>query len=186
VDIRALFTRGEEVGFIGALSVVRGRALPRGARIVSIEASLALPQAPQGAGPILRVGDRTSVFDDGLTRWLAQVATDLAAAKRSRFRWQRQLMDGGTCEATAFQRFGYRCAGLCVPLGNYHNMSPGGRIAAESIRLGDLVGLTRWLEGLVRRDARRRRRGDPLRDRLVDSLRRRRADLARDPFGTVP
>jgi putative aminopeptidase FrvX len=182
VDVRALFTRAEEVGFVGALSVARGRRLPRGARIVAIEASKALPDAPQGAGPILRVGDRTSIFDDALSRWLGRVAAGLAAG--GRFRFQRKLMDGGTCESTAYQLFGYRCAGLCLPLGNYHNMSERGRIAPETIRLSDLVGLVRFFEGLVRADgdAPRPGRTDPLRARLDRSLGRGRAGLARDPF----
>lgn len=184
VDVRGLFTRGEEVGFLGALAVADGTRLPPGARIVAIEASQALPEAPQGAGPILRVGDRTSVFDDGLTRWLARVAARLETERGKRFRWQRRLMDGGTCESTAYQLYGYRCAGLCLPLGNYHNMSKRGRIAAENVRLSDLVGLVRFFEGLVVHDRGAPRRGavDPLRRRLGASLRARRRDLARDPF----
>ena len=50
-------------------------------------------------------------------------------------------MPGGTCEATAFQLYGYRSAALCVALGNYHNCTPDGRIDAEFIDLGDLEGL---------------------------------------------
>jgi hypothetical protein len=56
VDVRALLTRAEEVGFVGAIAAARGRTVPAGARIVAIEASKAFPHAPQGAGPILRVG----------------------------------------------------------------------------------------------------------------------------------
>jgi endoglucanase len=184
VDVRALFTRGEEVGFIGALAVAKARRLPQGARIVSLEASKAFPHAPQGGGPILRVGDRTSSFDDGLTRWMARVGTALAGPRGRKFRFQRRLMDGGTCEATAFQLYGYRCAALCVPLGNYHNMSEEGEIRLESIHLSDLVGLVRFLEGLVRldRDCPKPGRIDPLRRRLDRGLQRRRSDLAGDPF----
>lgn len=183
VDLRALFTRAEEVGFVGAIAAARGGRLPAGARIVAIEASKALPHAPQGAGPILRVGDRTSVFDDGLTRWLARVAAELAGARGNRFAWQRRLMDGGTCESTAYQLYGYRSAALCVPLGNYHNMSERGRIAMESIRLSDLVGLVRFFEGMIQRDADCPRAGaaDPLRTRLEIRFRRGARDLARDP-----
>ena len=182
VDVRGLFTRAEEVGFVGALAVAQGRRLPRGARIVAVEASKALPSAPQGAGPILRVGDRTSIFDDALSRWLARVAGELE--RGGRFRWQRKLMDGGTCESTAFQLHGFRCAGMCLPLGNYHNMGERGRIAVETIRLSDLVGLVRFFEGMVRRDRDAPRRGgaDPLRKRLDRTLSRGRAGLARDPF----
>jgi endoglucanase len=176
-DVRGVFTRGEEVGFAGALAIARRRGLPRAARIVAIEASKALPNAPVGGGPILRVGDRTSVFDDGLTRWLARVAADLP------FPWRRRLMDGGTCESTAYQLHGYRCAALCLPLGNYHNGSERGRIAAEVISLADLVGLARFFEALVRDDAgARRARRDPLRARLDLRAREHRRELARNPF----
>jgi len=98
--------------------------------------------------------------------------------------WQRRLMDGGTCESTAYQLYGYRCAAMCLPLGNYHNMSERGRIAAESIRLSDLVGLVRFFEGLVRDEegAPRPGRPDPLRHRLEAGHARRRRELARDPF----
>ena len=34
---------------------------------------------------------------------------------------QRCLMSGGTCEATAYQLYGYETGGLCIALGNYHN-----------------------------------------------------------------
>jgi endoglucanase len=184
VDVRGLLTRAEEVGFVGAIAAARGGTLPRAARIVAIEASKALPHAPQGAGPILRVGDRTSVFDDGLTRWLGRVAAALAGPKGNRFAWQRRLMDGGTCESTAYQLYGYRCAALCVPLGNYHNMSERGRIAVESIRLSDLVGLVHFFEGMIRRDDDCPRAGapDPLQTRLEKRFRRSRRSLARDPF----
>ncbi len=187
VDVRGCFTRAEEVGFVGALAVARGRRLPREARLVAIEASKALPHAPQGGGPILRVGDRTSIFDDGLTRWIARVGVELAGPKGTRFAWQRRLMDGGTCESTAYQLYGYRCAAMCLPLGHYHNMRDGRgapRIAAETIRLSDLVGLVRFFEGMVRRDDDCPRRGatDPLRARLDRRFRAAARELRRDPF----
>jgi hypothetical protein len=51
------------------------------------------------------------------------------------------LMPGGTCEATAFQLYGFRSAALCIALGNYHNCTPDGQIDSEFIDLGDLEGL---------------------------------------------
>lgn len=184
VDIRGVFTRAEEVGFVGALAIAAAGRLPRGSRIIAVEASKALPHAPQGAGPILRVGDRTSIFDDGLTRWIARVGDELARTSRGGFRFQRRLMDGGTCEASVYQQFGYRCAGMCLALGNYHNMSKRGRIAAETIHLSDLIGLARFFEAMIHRDQQCPRAGrrDPLRTRLAALLRRSRAELHRDPF----
>ncbi len=185
IDVRAVLTRAEEVGFVGALAIASAGRLPPGARVIAVEASKALPNAPRGAGPIVRVGDRSSVFDDGLTRWVDAVARDLAASRGSgRFRYQRRLMDGGTCESTAYQQYGYRTTGICLPLANYHNMSERGTIAAEAIDFSDLVGLVRLFEGMVRRDRECPRRGsaDPLRKRLDALYRRSRAQLRRDPF----
>jgi endoglucanase len=183
VDVRGLFTRAEEVGFVGALACVRSGRLPAGSCVISLEASRALPHAPQGAGPIVRVGDRSSIFDDGLTRWLVTVAEGLAA-RRGGFRWQRRLMDGGTCEATAYQQLGMRSAALCVALGNYHNVTARGGIGVESIRLSDLVGLVRLLEALVRHDGDRPVAGGAgtLAPALLRRAARRRRELARGPW----
>jgi hypothetical protein len=62
-------------------------------------------------------------------------------------------------------------------------MSERGRIAAESIRLSDLVGLVRFFEGLVRFDAEAPRPGarDPLLGRLESRYERGQRELARDP-----
>ena len=117
---------------------------------------MSLPDAPQGGGPIVRVGDRTSVFDDRLTRWICGVGAGLAGPGGGRFAWQRKLMDGGTCESSAYQRFGYRCAGMCLPLGNYHNMTDAGGIGPERIDLGDFQSTVRLLVALA---ADRRRLG---------------------------
>lgn len=108
--------------------------------MLSLETSRALPHAPMGGGVIVRVGDARSLFDAPLMHALHAEAKALAAADR-KFRFQRRLMDGGSCEATAFCSAGYRAGGLCVPLGNYHNMKgldggPKG-IAAEEVRVSD-------------------------------------------------
>ncbi len=115
------FTRAEEVGFLGALAGIRAKALPRNARVLSLETSRALPHAPQGGGVIVRVGDARSLFDPRLMGVLHDVAKELAAEDSS-FRFQRRLMDGGACEATPFCAAGWRSGGLALPLGNYHNM----------------------------------------------------------------
>ena len=46
-------------------------------------------------------------------------------------------MSGGTCEATAYQEFGYQSAAVCVALGNYHNCGSGDRIKAEYVSVHD-------------------------------------------------
>ena len=62
-------------------------------------------------------------------------------ALRSAIRVQRCLMDGGSCEATAYAAFGYRTGGLCLPLGNYHNIGANGRARAEYVSVSDLENL---------------------------------------------
>lgn len=133
----AVFTRAEEVGFLGTLEAIRLGSAPRRSVVLSLECSKALPEAPQGGGVIVRVGDRMSIFDPDVTAGLVVAATEVGGAARA-FRWQRRLMDGGACEATAFCASGFRASGLALPLANYHNMSdPGGGIAAEAVEVAD-------------------------------------------------
>jgi putative aminopeptidase FrvX len=130
-----IFTRAEEVGFIGAIELAKGGWLDPDLTVVSLETSAERPPARMGAGPIIRVGDRTSIFDSDVTAFLVETA------KSRDLSYQRCLMDGGTCEATAFQLYGYRSAALSIALGNYHNCTPDSRIDAEYIDIKDLEGL---------------------------------------------
>ena len=100
-------------------------------------------------------------------------------ARKPEFKCQRQLMSGGTCEATAFAVYGYRATGIAFPLGNYHNATthipdPEGDVDAEYISLPDyLAGVEliaeaavsvaqreqsagRWAARLIPDDARKR------------------------------
>jgi putative aminopeptidase FrvX len=130
-----IFTRAEEVGFIGAIELVKAGRLDPDLTVISLETSAERPPARIGAGPIIRVGDRTSIFDSDVTAFLVETA------KSRQLTHQRCLMDGGTCEATAFQLYGYRSAALSIALGNYHNCTPDSRIDAEYVDIRDLEGL---------------------------------------------
>ena len=130
-----IFTRAEEVGFIGAIELVKAGRLDPQLTVISLETSAERPPARMGAGPIIRVGDRTSIFDSDVTAFLVETA------KSRQLTYQRCLMDGGTCEATAFQLYGYRSAALSIALGNYHNCTPDSRIDAEYVDIRDLEGL---------------------------------------------
>jgi len=148
-DVTCLFTRAEEVGFVGAIAAARGRTLPLRTPIVAIETSSARAGARIGAGPVLRVGDRASSFDPLLTDFCGRVAQKLG--RRPGFRFQRKLMDGGTCETTALAAYGYRSTGICLALGNYHNMDVRRRrIAREVISLGDFEQMVDWFEAIAR------------------------------------
>lgn len=141
VSVLALFTRAEEVGFLGALEAIRLGTVPEGALVLSLECSKALVSAPQGDGVIVRVGDRLSVFDPPLSEALRTAAERVGAeTSDAGFRYQRKLMDGGACEASAFCAAGYRASGLAVPLGNYHNASDHGPgVAAEEVLIADYL-----------------------------------------------
>jgi putative aminopeptidase FrvX len=140
-----LVTRAEEAGLIGASAAAFAQDLPRDAAFVSIECSQMQPEAPQRAGPIVRVGDRMSVFDPDLTDHLCRIAAQIARTD-GEFHWQRKLMPGGTCEASVFRSAGYRAAGLCIPLGHYHNRDAKRKtIAAEFIDRQDWLGLVRLI-----------------------------------------
>jgi putative aminopeptidase FrvX len=134
VDARLLFTRAEEVGFIGAIGAVREGTMQRDARVIALENSRAFPESPVGAGPIVRVGDRLSVFSPTLTDAIAKRAEQLAGAPATpraseklatgpSWKWQRKLMAGGACEASVYYAAGYEATCVCLPLGNYHNMA---------------------------------------------------------------
>jgi endoglucanase len=134
------FTRAEEVGFPGVIALIQSKKIPKSALVVSIEMSKERPWARIGNGPVVRVGDRASIFDPTASAFLLRAA-ERCRADESKFRVQRCLMDGGTCEATAFVGFGYQAGGLCLPLGNYHNIGPSQRPRAEYVSVGDLEQL---------------------------------------------
>jgi putative aminopeptidase FrvX len=144
VSVIGVISRAEEVGFHGALTVAASRRLPKDSLVISLETSRELPPVKMGQGVIIRVGDRTSIFDSTATRFLTEVASRMQKRK-SAFRFQRALMSGGTCEATAYQEFGFRTAAVCVALGHYHNCAPGARIAAEFVSLSDASGMLQLL-----------------------------------------
>ncbi len=142
--IGVLLTRGEEVGFIGAIAAAKyPKLLKKTDRLIAIECSSAQPYAPLDGGAIIRVGDRTSIFNSALTHFITTQAQKLAK-KEKHFRYQRALMPGGTCEATVYDIYGYTAASICVPLANYHNMDRKNcRIAPEFISLADWRSMTR-------------------------------------------
>ena len=148
-DVRVLLTRAEEVGFVGAIGACKSGIIPKGARLFALETSKSFADSPIGGGPIVRVGDRTSSFDPHLTYRAGLIAQQIQNQDRA-FKWQRKLMTGGTCEASAYQVFGFAATCLCLALGNYHNMGEptkrrAGRIESEVISLADYHGLIRLL-----------------------------------------
>lgn len=137
-------TRAEEIGFGGTLQLARSKELPRNALVISLETSKEIPGVKMGGGVVIRVGDRSSVFDSLATRFLHETAVELNKSD-SGFNFQRALMAGGSCEGTVFHEAGFQTCALCVALGNYHNCGPGNRIREEFIDRIDAEGMVALL-----------------------------------------
>ena len=134
-----LLTRAEETGFGGMLAAVRAGYLDSAATYLNLECSSIRAGAVLGEGPVIRVGDRWWIFDPAICGGLARLARQLASADTG-FRFQRKLMDAGTCEATVLTSAGYRTGALALPLKNYHNTGKK-RLRPEGIHLNDALGL---------------------------------------------
>jgi len=151
-----LLTRAEEVGFVGAIGHFSLGWLETARRpvvAVSLETSRTLPKALIGHGPVVRLGDRRTVFSADYLEVLSEVARRALPGAH-----QQRVMDGGSCEATAATAFGLPAIGLSVPLGNYHNegfeggpdcRAPRGP-APEFVHLGDVDGLLTLCRALLR------------------------------------
>ena len=150
-----LFTRAEEVGFIGAIGHFELGWLESAKRkivCISLETSRTLPGAIVGKGPVVRLGDKATPFDPGGIQILTGIAK-----KKLKGKYQRRIMDGGTCEATVATAYGYCALGISIPLGNYHNQSleggPDARgewgPAPEFVHLQDIEGMLTLCKGLM-------------------------------------
>ncbi len=156
-----LLTRAEEVGFIGAighfqLGWLEGKSQsPRPIICISLETSRTLPGAEIGKGPVVRLGDRFTVFDPSGLRILSELASKALPGRH-----QRRIMDGGTCEASAATVYGFPSIGISIPLGNYHNQSfeggpdasPTNGPAPEFVHSQDVAGMIELCHGLVKAD----------------------------------
>lgn len=149
--IAVLLTRAEEEGFIGAIAAsLEPKLLRKSDRVIAIECSAMQPYAPQGKGAIIRVGDRTSVFNSDLSYFITQQAAALAKKDKT-FQYQRALMPGGTCEATVYDIYGFTAASICIALGNYHNMDAAKKkIGPEYIDLGDWKSMVKLFVHIAR------------------------------------
>lgn len=114
-----LLTRAEEVGFIGAMAHFNlgwYARIQRPLLCVSLEASRTLEGAEIGNGPVVRLGDRRTVFSAAQLQALTELAQ-----RHLKGEHQRRIMDGGACEGSATTMLGFPTIGISIPLGNYHN-----------------------------------------------------------------
>lgn len=174
-DVVGVFTRAEEVGFVGAGGVLRSLHLGSERPLVVLETSKEMAGVRMGSGPVLRVGDRMTCFDPSMDLWLAARAAEIGAHEPD-FLYQRALMTGGACEASLYVLHGRRTGAIAIALGNYHNMTAEGGIGAEYLSLADFENALLLLEHLAANGPApglvERRRGelDAVFDRLGDRL----------------
>lgn len=136
-----IFTRAEEVGFVGASGLVKSKFLSPTIPTVVLEASSAkVGKVEIGGGPVLRVGDRFSSFSPEIDLWLKKTAP---------IPFQRALLQGGRCEASFYVEKGYKVGCLAFPLGNYHNNGPK-NYDYEFISLKDYKKMLEWLMMLAK------------------------------------
>lgn len=150
VGVTALFTRGEEAGFLGAFAAMEEESIPRSDPLIVLECSSARGGGVGiGKGPVVRAGDFQSTYDPTMDVWMSGVARDLASKDRG-FAWQRALLQGGRCEACVYVAEGYVTGGIAMPLGNYHNHGPKG-YASEYVSQADYANYLKLLAALAHR-----------------------------------
>jgi putative aminopeptidase FrvX len=173
-DLWGVFTRAEEVGLVGAGGIVDAHTVPKRVPIIVLETSKELPGAEMGQGPVIRVGDRLSIFDPGVEYAMHNLAQTLAQNRR-KFKFQRQLMDGGTCEASVYVLHGFTVGALAFPLGNYHNQSKRWP-AEEYISISDADGMIELCAAIASHPPSREPR-TPMRRRFENSFDRQKKRL---------
>lgn len=132
-----LFTRGEEAGFLGAFAAMETKLIDRENPLIVLECSSAShAKVVIGDGPVVRVGDWQSSYDPTIDRWITDVAQSMDGGCGGGFRYQREILTGGRCEACVYIASGYRTGGIALPLGNYHNHGKAGP-AAEYVSISD-------------------------------------------------
>jgi putative aminopeptidase FrvX len=165
VAVTGLFTRAEETGFVGASAAIAARTVNEDALVISLEASSANDEYPAGAGPVIRLGDRSFLFDANGTEVLRRAA---AAVRETGEAVQEARMTGGVCEGSLFFAYGFAAAGMAIPLVNTHNR---GRetVEREAARISDIEGEVAVLQQLfaILPESDYRPRGQ-LRQRLTD------------------
>jgi endoglucanase len=165
-NAHALLTVAEEVGLLGAALACDAGTVPAGATVISVETSPALSVRQFHSGCIVRVGDRRSIFSPSVTRDLVNVAT------RQNIIHCRHLMDGGSCEGTAFCEAGFNTGALCVALGNAHNQGADQKAEMEYVSTLDTIQMLRLAIAAADSLSAPEKRGPSLLESRIESAKR--------------
>lgn len=160
----ALFTRAEEVGFLGITKMLAEGVFPADVQYLCLETSAPVEGSSLGAGPVIRVGDRLSVFDQAATAEVELVA------QANKIPFQRRLLDRGACEASAVQAHGIPSTGISILLENYHNCGEGTEVVPEKVEVDDVFQVVKLLIALT---------GEGTKEDIYKKLRTRITELGR-------
>ena len=64
--------------------MLKDQNISKNLSIISLEASKALPMAEIGKGPVLRIGDRSTVFDSDISIMMWKAALELQQNKKNK------------------------------------------------------------------------------------------------------
>ena len=145
--VYAVFTRAEEVGLIGARLLAKSNILRLDSFVVSVETSSVVPGVVHNIGPVIRTGDASYTFDSQAEQILMMSSNNIKN-KYPNFKFQRHLMDAGSCEASAFMAYGYRSTGIAFPLGNWHNATTRIKDIDSGIS-SEYIGVDDFLNGVI-------------------------------------
>lgn len=147
--VTALFTRGEEAGFLGAFVAMDSKLISKKYPLIVLECSSAShAKVKIGSGPVIRVGDWQSSYDPTIDRWIHDIAEREHKKSNGKRLFQRELLPGGRCEACVYIAEGYKTSGIALPLGNYHNQGSRGP-AAEYVSVSDYGNMVKLMLSLV-------------------------------------
>lgn len=137
-----LFTRAEEVGYLGILEVLRGRTFKLPSLTVTIEMPRAAGDLIAGNGVMIRAGDKNFGFDPRATAYIEWIARKIHK-KHPGFQYQRRLGLFGGTESGVLQLSGYQASSLCLPVVSAHNISftNRGKPTTERVHRDDLLAL---------------------------------------------
>ncbi len=128
-NIHFVFTRAEEVGFIGLISLIKNGYFCKKDYYISCETSKCISSIHFGCGVVLRLGDKVGLFENQFTNAFFRYFQNKKLLDN--FPIQKALLDGGTCEATPLVINNFMASGLACPLGNYHNLNQDKNLISE-------------------------------------------------------
>lgn len=151
VDIYVVIHRAEEICMLGAYALAASCLIPKNCYVISVDTSSEKAKITEceearalfkvGGGVVLRAFDPLAgTYNRDAVELLNSVHTHLGPTSA-----QIPLDLAGTCEAIMYHAFGYRAAGVGIPLQGWHNGYVNEQIVPESLYLSDVESCSNFL-----------------------------------------